>query len=138
MNLPPAVSAGSLIADAGLCSMRILIADDDFQVRGALRLLIEQQLDLAVVDEVSSIGQLSETMSGVAPDAVLLDWELPVGDHRHLIKEFKLRWPNANIIALSALPESKKKALESGAMAFVSKSDPPEGLIRLIKSYSAE
>ena len=118
--------------------MRILIADDDFQVRGALRLLIEQQFDTAVVDDISSAGQLLEISLDKEPDVILFDWELPGGDRSKLLREIRYRYPAAAVIALSSLPESKKEALNCGARAFISKNDSPEAFVPLIQAFAAK
>ena len=117
--------------------MRILIADDDLQVRGALRLLIEQQFDNAVVDEISRAGQLLETSLTSNPDVILLDLELPGSDRHKLLQETRCRWPAAVVIAMSALPESKREAMVWGATAFISKNDPPAAFIPLLRPIAA-
>ncbi|XUX00200.1 MAG: response regulator transcription factor [Dehalogenimonas sp.] len=117
--------------------MRILIADDDFQVRGALRLLIEQQFDDVVVEEISAAGQLLELHQCASPDLILLDWELPGEDRFSLLQDLKARCPDAAVVVLSALPESRKEALVCGARAFISKNDPPELFIPLLRAFAA-
>jgi two-component system, LuxR family, secretion system response regulator SsrB len=115
--------------------MRVLIADDDYQVRGALRLMIEQQFESVVFDEISNLGPLVEVSLLTNPDLILIDWELPGGSQYDLLRQVRNRCPNTLIVVLSALPESKKEALRCGA-AFISKNDPPETFIALIKRMS--
>ena len=57
--------------------MRVLLADDQPQVRSALRLLLEEEPGLSVVDEVVSAGELLSRVEVTCPDLILLDWELP-------------------------------------------------------------
>ena len=57
--------------------MRILIADDQPNVRSALRLLLEQDPDVHIVAEVADSNGLLKQVGKNCPDLVLLDWELP-------------------------------------------------------------
>ena len=117
--------------------MRILIADDDYQVRGALRLLIEQQFETTGIEEISSFRQLIENCVTAAPDILLLDWELPGGDRFRFMGDIGRKYPSMAVVALSALPESGKEALDCGASAFISKNDPPGTFITVITRLSS-
>ncbi len=57
--------------------MRILLADDQSEVRSALHLLLEQEAGLTIVEEVSEADELLAQVEMTCPDVVLLDWELP-------------------------------------------------------------
>jgi DNA-binding NarL/FixJ family response regulator len=115
--------------------MRVLIADDDYQVRGALRLMIEQQFESVVVDEVSNLGPFLEMSILTDPNLILIDWELPGGDQCNLLRQIRDRCPNTSIVAMSALPESRKAALNCG-VCFISKNDPPEIFTAIVKTLT--
>jgi DNA-binding NarL/FixJ family response regulator len=66
------------------------------------------------------------------PDLVLLDWELPGLPAVSLLPLLQSHRPGLHVIALSGQPEARQAALEAGADAFVSKGDPPEGLVAAI------
>ena len=57
--------------------MRILIADDQADVRSALGLLLMQEPDLEVVAEATDAVGVLLAAENHAPTLVLLDWELP-------------------------------------------------------------
>ncbi|APV45243.1 Response regulator receiver domain-containing protein [Dehalogenimonas formicexedens] len=116
--------------------MRVLIADDDLQVRRALRLLIEQHFDHVVIEEAAAAEQLLEISPGNSPDLILLDWELPVNNRSGLFRGIRNKCPEAAVVALSALPESRKEALACGCRAFISKNDPPEAFIPLLRAMA--
>jgi DNA-binding NarL/FixJ family response regulator len=115
---------------------RILIADDQADVRAALRLLFEQEVDLTVVGELTSAEASVAQIAALRPDVVLLDWELP--DAPHLMATIREACPGARVIALSSLPESEADALDNGADGFSSKGDPAERLLDVVCSLSAE
>ncbi len=108
--------------------MRVMIADDDVQVRSALRLLLEQRQDAELAAEADSADEIIATASAIAPDVILLDWQLCGNDSRSLLRLLRYKYPDVAVIALSARPESKRCAIEAGACAFISKNDPPEVL----------
>jgi DNA-binding NarL/FixJ family response regulator len=120
--------------------MRVLIADDQPQVRSALRLLLKQEPGVTVVGEAEDTQQALELAAGQRPDLVLLDWELPgpwVGGPlknagQRLLPTLRARCPHTKVIALSGRPEARKAALAAGADAFVSKGDPPERVLAAV------
>jgi DNA-binding NarL/FixJ family response regulator len=134
--------------------MRILLADDQPEVRSALRLLVEQETGLAVAGEANETQALISAVRANPPDLVLLDWELPepaasqdnTAAKRKTMESLRAICPRLMVIVLSGRPEARKAALEAGANAFVSKGDPPERLLaalheaaggRLCTAYTA-
>ena len=112
--------------------MRILLADDQDKVRSALRFLLDQEKGLDVVAEVLDVQELVAQTEAVAPDLVLLDWELAGLEDGTLSTLQEIR-PGLCVIALSGRPEAREAALAAGADAFVSKVGPPERLLATLK-----
>jgi DNA-binding NarL/FixJ family response regulator len=110
----------------------ILLADDQPQVRSALRLLFEQQPDLCVLGEAVDAQGILDWLSATCPDAVLLDWELPGLHGGNALATLRARRPHLKLIALSGRPEARDAALAAGMDAFVSKGDPPEELLSAV------
>lgn len=113
--------------------MRVLLADDQPQVRSALRLLLEQQSGLSIVDEAAEAGELLVQVQATCPDLVLLDWELPALQTANIVPALRTLCPHLLVIALSGRPEARQAALAAGADAFVSKGDPPERLLAILE-----
>lgn len=112
--------------------MRILLADDQPEVRSALRLLLEQGDGMAVVGEVAEANELFTKLEAACPDVVLLDWELPDLQAAESLGELRSRCPRLLVIALSGRPEARHASLAAGADAFVSKGDTPEVLLATV------
>lgn len=112
----------------------ILIADDQPQVRRALRLLLEQELVADVVGEAAEAGSLLTQVSAGCPNLVLLDWELPGMAAQDVLIALRQTCATLTIIVLSGQPEADRDALRAGADAFVSKADPPEQLLAAIRA----
>jgi DNA-binding NarL/FixJ family response regulator len=113
--------------------MNILLADDQPQVRSALRLLLEQAIKARIVGEASNAQELLASAKTVHPDAILVDWELPGWHVDDGISSVRRAYPSARIVTLSSHPEVRQVALQAGADAFVCKGDPPEQLLEAVK-----
>jgi two-component system invasion response regulator UvrY len=116
--------------------MRTLLADDNGEIRAALRLLLEE-LGEADVLEAGDLDQALAALEPAGVDVVLLDWELPEGDYvggstAEFVRESKQRAPGCRMIAMSGRPESRGESLRAGCDAFVSKNDPPDQLLALL------
>jgi DNA-binding NarL/FixJ family response regulator len=115
----------------------MLLADDESNVRFALRVLLEQRLAVQVVGEATDVNDLLNGIKTACPDVVLLDWGFGDGATIDLLSLLRTRCPNLAVIVLSGHPEAREAALAAGADAFVSKADPPEQLLTAIRSLQS-
>jgi DNA-binding NarL/FixJ family response regulator len=116
--------------------MKLLIADDNPEVRSALRLLLEQEPLQALVIEASDTRSVLTYLSESCPMAILLDWELP-GLHKNgVLQELRSYCRNVKIIALSSQYEARREALATGVDAFVSKTEPAEQILSTLCSLT--
>jgi DNA-binding NarL/FixJ family response regulator len=113
--------------------MHILLADDQPEVRSALRLLLEQEPGLAVSGEAGDVATLLTLAQEGSPDLLLLDWELPGCNAVDAISRFRTCCPDAVVIALSGRSGAREAALAAGVDHFVSKGEPPERLLDTIR-----
>jgi DNA-binding NarL/FixJ family response regulator len=118
--------------------MRVLIADDQPQVRSALRVLLMQEPDIAIVGEAKDVEQTLEQIAGQQPDLVLFDWELPGQNGDSALVALRAVQPGLAVIALSGRSEARRAALAAGADAFVSKGDPPERLLAVVDEHRTD
>jgi DNA-binding NarL/FixJ family response regulator len=105
--------------------MRILIADDDAEVRSALHILLKHQPDTTVVGEAATALELAELIETQQPDALIVDWGL-IDRTPRLVAGW-------HVIVISGQSGVQSAALAAGAEAFVSKSDPPERLLAALQ-----
>ena len=112
--------------------MRILLADDQSEVRLALHLLLEQEAGLTIVEEVSEADELLGQVEMTCPDVVLLDWELPGLQASVVVPSLRAMCPHLSVIALSGLPEAREAAISADVDGFVNKGDPPERLLETV------
>ena len=114
--------------------MRILIADDQDRVRFALRVLLGQQPGLQVVSEAAGgEGLLAQARDSV-PDLILMDWDLQGLPEAGGLEALRCACPSAHIVVLSNRPGARRATRDAGVDAFVSKGDPPERLLAVLRS----
>jgi CheY-like chemotaxis protein len=133
-------------------NVRVLIADDNREVRSALRLVLgelyEQRddrggMEAVATDEpttarctIAEAGNAAETLAQLESqeiDVLLLDWELPGLVASPLLERIKAESPQCAVIAMSGNPEARNLALLLGADYFIGKSDPPNRLLELLR-----
>lgn len=90
--------------------MRIMLADGQANVRFALRILLEWQPELQVVDEAADLGELLSRIGDACPDLLVLDWRLqgPAQDVPSILRQL---CPGLVVVALSGWPEDRRAAL---------------------------
>ena len=118
--------------------MRVLLADGRAQVRSAFHILLGQEAELILVSDVDDARNLPAAIDATQPDVVLLDWELPHLVGPRMLVTLRSLFPELQVIVLSCQLENKHVALISGADAFVSKIDPPDHLLELLRYKASE
>lgn len=118
--------------------MRVLLADGHPWLCSALQLFfLEYEPLLEIVGAVNEAGMLLTIMPQVAPDLLLLDWELPgltkCGTYQSLLSWLYQQHPQLYLIVLSVKREHQRVALAAGAHAFVCKAEPPEQLLTAVR-----
>ena len=104
---------------------RILLADDNPDLRSALRLLLETRLDVELIIEARDMEHVLAQLEDSRPECIILDWELPGRPIHERVAVLRSLVPGLKVIAFSARPESKQSALAEGAEAFVCKTESP-------------
>ncbi|NJN17574.1 MAG: response regulator transcription factor [Oscillochloris sp.] len=117
-------------------TVTILIADDQENVRAALRLLLEQTTCIGVAGEAVDATGLLLLAAYTPADLLLLDWELPGLPADQLLRLVQYEQPALQVVAMSSRPEAEPEALQAGAAAFLSKGSPPETVLDILASLS--
>jgi DNA-binding NarL/FixJ family response regulator len=120
-NMPNGRGAGGL-NERGQHAMRVVLADDHPLYLEALRTALRDR----EIDVVGTAGRGDEVVGLVAelaPDAVLLDLEMPGMNGLSCLAELRARWPELKVLILSGHDGSAniERALSSGAACFVAK-----------------
>jgi two-component system response regulator DesR len=115
--------------------IRVLIAEDQAMVRGALRALLALEDDIEVVAEVARADELVTVAMANRPDVALVDIEMPGGDGISAAAALREALPHCRSLILTTFgkPGFLRRALETGAYGFLLKDAPPEQLALAIR-----
>ena len=115
--------------------IRVLLAEDQAMVRGALAALLALEGDVEIVAETSRGDEVVPAALRSAPDVALLDIEMPGGDGLSAAADLREHLPSCRVIVLTTFGRSGylKRAMESGAVGFLLKDAPPEELAAAIR-----
>jgi two-component system response regulator DesR len=115
--------------------IRILIAEDQAMVLGALAALLEIETDLDVVAEARTGDEALELAARHQPDVIVTDIEMPGLSGLDLTGELRNRGSAARVIILTtfARPGYLRRALELGAAGYLLKDAPSAELAEAIR-----
>ncbi|MEV4508798.1 response regulator transcription factor [Dactylosporangium sp. NPDC049525] len=119
--------------------IRVLLAEDQGMMRGALALLLDLEPDLEVVAQVATGDQIVPVAVRVRPDVALLDIEMPGGDGITATAELRRRLPGCKVLILTTFgrPGYLRRAMEAGASGFLVKDGPVEQLAAAVRRVRA-
>ncbi|HWJ84240.1 MAG TPA: response regulator transcription factor [Cellulomonas sp.] len=115
--------------------IRLLLADDQALVRGALAALLDLEADLEVVAQVGRGDEVLAAAREHAVDVALLDVEMPGLDGITVAAELHHRLPSCRslIVTTFGRPGYLRRALDAGASGFVVKDTPAEQLAAAVR-----
>src|ERR687892_2103805 len=101
-------------------TVRVLLAEDQAMVRGALSALLTLEDDIEIVAEASRGDEVLPAAQATRPDVALLDIEMPGGDGLQAAAALRERLPSCRVLILTTFGRSGylKRAMESGAAGF--------------------
>jgi two-component system response regulator DesR len=119
--------------------IRLLLADDQALVRGALAALLDLEPDLTVVAEVGSGDHVVPAAVAHSPDVALLDVEMPGMDGIEATRALKQRLPSTRVLIVTTFgrPGYLRRALQAGADGFVVKDTPARQLADAVRRVHA-
>ena len=121
------VSAGDTI--------RLLIADDQALVRGALGALLEHEPDLTVVGMAADGAEAVRLAEELRPDACLMDIQMPGMDGVEATRRIRQASEGTRVLVVTtfARPGYLRSALDAGASGFIVKDTPAEELAEAVR-----
>jgi two-component system response regulator DesR len=119
--------------------IRLLIADDQSLVRGALAALLSMEDDFEVVAEVGRGDEVVASALEATPDVALLDIEMPGIDGIAAAAALRSALPSCRVIVVTTFgrPGYLRRAMEAGAAGFVVKDIPADQLADAIRRVRA-
>lgn len=121
------VSAGDTI--------RLLIADDQALVRGALGALLELEPDLTVVGMAADGAEAVRLAGELRPDVCLMDIQMPGMDGVEATRRIRQASAGTRVLVVTtfARPGYLRSALDAGASGFIVKDTPAEELAEAVR-----
>jgi two-component system response regulator DesR len=119
--------------------IRVLLAEDQAMVRGALSALLSREKDIEVVAEVGRGDEVVQTAHASQPDVALLDIEMPGLDGLAAARALHEALPGCRSVILTTFGRSGylRRAMESGAVGFLLKDAPAAELAIALRRVMA-
>lgn len=114
----------------------VLLASDESLTRAGWRAMVEAIEGVTVAGESDTAAEAERTLAAGQTDVILLDVRLDDGAGVEAIKRIRRRSPQTAVVVVTSAdhPDSARRSLEAGAVAYLSKTDTPEDLAAAIKS----
>jgi two-component system response regulator DesR len=125
-----------MTASAKLSStIRVLLAEDQTMLRGALAALLDLEPDITVIAQAANGREAFKLAHLHTPDVIVTDIEMPEKTGLELAAELKLTNSPARIIILTtfARPGYLRRALDAGARGYLLKERPASELAEAIR-----
>lgn len=119
--------------------IRVLLAEDQAMVRGALAALLNREPDITIVAEVGRGDEVLAAALKTTPDVALLDIEMPGASGIEAAAELHARLPACKMLILTTFgrPGYLRRAMEQGVVGFLVKDAPTAQLATAIRRAMA-
>lgn len=120
-------------------NIRLVIADYQTLVRGAIRVALETKGGFKIVAEASEGPDVLEKIRATSPDVVLLDVAMPKMDGIEVTKRIRDEFPKVRVLALAPVEGEHvvREAIAAGAAGYVPKCAFVSDLIEAIGVVAA-
>jgi len=120
-------------------TIRIVVADDQALVRGAIAMMLDLEEDIEVVSQAGNGREAIEAVACGDVDVVLADVEMPVMDGIAAASRIRKEHPDVKILMVTTFgrPGYLRRAMEAGASGFVVKDAPSDSLASAVRKVMA-
>lgn len=115
--------------------IKVFIADDHSIVRAGLRRIVEESGDMEVIAEASDGKEALLQIQKEQPDVAVIDISMPGLDGLEVTARLQADYPKLPVIILTMHEEEQYviRAIEAGAMGYITKRSAPEQLVNAIR-----
>ena len=116
--------------------IRILLADDEHLIRGAMAALLSLEDDLEVVAQAATGAEALATARAVRPDVAVIDLQMPDLDGVSVAQSLALELPTCStmIVTSHGRPGHLKRALAAGVRGFLPKTVSSDVLATVVRT----
>ena len=115
--------------------IRVLLAEDQTMLRGALAALLDLESDMTVIAQAANGQEALKLARSMTPDVIVTDIEMPHKTGLELAADLNLSGLKARVIILTtfARPGYLRRALDAGAHGYLLKERPASELAEAIR-----
>jgi two-component system, NarL family, response regulator DesR len=115
--------------------IRVLLAEDQTMLRGALAALLDLEPDISVIAQASNGSEAFKLARDLSPDVIVTDIEMPLKTGLELANDLNAAESRARVIILTtfARPGYLRRALDAGARGYLLKERPASELAEAIR-----
>lgn len=119
-------------------SITVLLVDDHALLRQTLSYRLNLEPDIKVVGDVADAQEAVAAVGRLRPNVVVFDIDMPGQSCFDATKVILKKSPESQILFLSAFFHDRyiEQALEVQALGYLTKSEPPENLVRAVRAIS--
>jgi two-component system response regulator DevR len=119
--------------------LRVFLVDDHEVVRRGVADLLDEEDDLTVIGQASTVAEALARVPATRPDIVVLDIRLPDGNGVELCRELRSRLPDLNCLMLTSYPDEQAMmdAILAGAGGYVIKDIRGMDLVSAVRTVGA-
>ena len=119
--------------------IRVIVAEDQALVRGALSALLELDGDIEVIYQAQNGTEALEQTLALKPDVILTDIEMPKMTGLELALEIKKQAPKTRVVIVTTFARAGylRRALEAGATGYLLKDAPANDLADAVRRVHA-
>lgn len=113
----------------------VLLADDHSIVRAGLRRIVEESGEMEVIAEAADGREAIDQVHKALPDVAVIDISMPGLDGLEVVSQLRIHYPQLPILILTMHEEGQYvvRAIEAGAMGYLTKQSAPEQLVKAIR-----
>jgi DNA-binding NarL/FixJ family response regulator len=119
--------------------IKVLLADDHSIVRAGLRRIVEESGDMEVIAEAADGREAIRLVRETSPDVAVIDISMPGLDGLEVVSQLRGYCPDLPILILTMHEEGQYvvRAIQAGAMGYMTKQSAPEQLLKAIRKIHA-
>jgi two-component system response regulator DesR len=116
--------------------MRVIVAEDQVMLRGALSALLDLEDDIEVVGQAENGEQALEMIQSLEPDLVIMDIEMPHMTGLDVAERLKEQKHPCRVVILTTFSRAGyfQRAMRAGARGFLLKDSPIDELASALRS----
>ena len=120
-------------------AIRVLLADDHRFILDGLEALLSAEDGISVVATTEDGGTAVRLVKELKPDVVVIDLSMPGLDGIEATRQIKALHPTAQVVVLTGLADARtaSRALDAGAMGYVSKDSATDELPQAIRNVAS-